>query len=155
MELAPRKPSGREKDEAAVVHLAQLRAKLHAKDISVARKAAFGLSWMQEDGFDILVEALLGSFPRTTKKAATYGLRRMNGRMHKMATAVLTQGLTHTNRITQEACAKALMLMSQGPAAAKAMFRKKRGPRGPQIREFRSKARPRNGAPSRNSSAGR
>lgn len=147
MELAPRQPSGREKDAAAVALLAQLRTKLHAKDISVARKAAFGLSWMQEDGLDILVEGLTGSFPRTTKKAATYGLRRMNGRMKKMAADVLTKGLTHPNRITQEACAKALMLLSQGAAGRKPQFTKRRGPRRPQIREFRSKGKPRAGSP--------
>ncbi len=48
---------------------------------------------------DILVEALFGSFPRDTKKAAAYGLRSMNGRMRKLAEEALTKGLTHPNRI--------------------------------------------------------
>jgi hypothetical protein len=155
MELDKRKPSGREKDEAAIALLAQLRMKLHSKDISTARKAALNLSWMQEDGLDILVEVIFGSFPRTAKKAAAYGLRRMNGRMRKMATEVLTRGLTHENRITQEACAKSLMLMSQSPAAKKAGFLKRRGPRRPEIRELRSRGRPRSESPSRNPRPGR
>jgi hypothetical protein len=116
VKLQPRVPSGREKDEAAVKLLAQLREKLHCNDISKARKAAYTLAWMQEDGLDILVEALFGNFPRTAKKAATYGLRRMNGRMKKPAEEALTKGLTHSNRTTKEACAKALLLMKEGPA---------------------------------------
>jgi predicted N-acetyltransferase YhbS len=80
MSLGKREPSGREKDEAAVEQLAQLREKLHVDDISKARKAAFNLSWMQEDGLEILTEALFGNFQRTTKKAAAYGLRSMHGR---------------------------------------------------------------------------
>ncbi len=92
MKLQERKPSGREKDEAAVALLAQLREKLHSEEISLARKAAYNLSWMQEDGLDILVEALLGGFSRDTKKAAAYGLRSMNGRMRKLAEAGPHQG---------------------------------------------------------------
>ena len=65
---------------------------------------------------DILVEALFGSFPRDTKKAAAYGLRSMNGRMRKLAEAILTKGLAHSNRITKDACAKSLQLMKEGPA---------------------------------------
>jgi len=148
MKLQERKPSGREKDQAAVERLAELREKLHSEDVSTARKAAFTLSWMQEDGLDILVEALFGSFPRTTKQAAAYGLRSMNGRMRKMAEDVLTQGLTHANRITKETCTKSLLLMKEGPAKKKGGFRRKPGggdrPRGPRIREFRGRGQPRN-----------
>ena len=129
MKLEERKPSGREKDQAAVERLAELREKLHSEDVSTARKAAFGLSWMQEDGLDIFVEALFGSFPRTTKQAAAYGLRSMNGRMRKMAEEVLTKGLTHSNRITKEACAKSLLLMKQGPMQKKGGFRSRRSRR--------------------------
>ncbi len=146
MSLPERKPSGREKNEAAILLLAQLRERLHSEDISVARKAAFTLSWMQEDGLEILVEALFGSFPRTTKQAAAYGLRSMNGRMRKMAEEALTQGLTHQNRITKEACNKSLLLMKEGPAQKKAGFqRRPQRPRKPGIREFRS-----HGGPGRN-----
>jgi hypothetical protein len=91
MKLQERKPSGREKDEAAIALLAKLREKLHSEEISLARKAAFNLSWLQEDGLDILLEALFGSFPRDTKKAAAYGLRSMNGRMRKLAEEALTK----------------------------------------------------------------
>jgi len=156
MKLPERKPSGREKDEAAVVALAQLREKLHSEEISHARKAAFNLSWMQEDGLEILVEALFGSFPRDTKKAAAYGLRSMNGRMRKLAEEVLTKGLTHHNRITKDACAKSLQLMKEGPTAQKPPFqRRPQRPRRPGIREFRGRGpargqfQPRNTRPER------
>ena len=140
MKLEPRKPSGREKDEAAVAALEHLREKLHSPEISLARKAAFNLSWMQEDGMDILVEALFGSFPRDTKKAAAYGLRSMNGRMRKLAEAILTKGLAHSNRITKDACAKSLQLMKEGPAPKRPggfQRRPQQRPRRPDIREFR------------------
>jgi len=151
MTLEPRKPSGREKDQAAVELLAQLRGKLHSEEISIARKAAFNLSWMQEDGLDILVEALFGSFPRTTKQAAAYGLRSMNGRMRKLAEETLTKGLTHHNRITKEACVKSLQLMKEGPAAKKTGFqRRPQRPRRPGIKEFRGRGPARTNAPLRN-----
>jgi hypothetical protein len=145
MKLQERKPSGREKDEAAVALLAQLREKLHSEEISLARKAAFNLSWMQEDGLDILVEALFGGFSRDTKKAAAYGLRSMNGRMRKLAEAALTKGLANSNRITKDACAKSLQLMKEGPTAQKPAFQKKfQRPRRPGIGEFRSRGPARN-----------
>jgi hypothetical protein len=157
MNLTERKPSGREKNEAAVVLLAQLREKLHSEDISVARKAAFNLSWMQEDGLEILVEALFGSFPRDTKKAAAYGLRSMNGRMRKLAMEALAKGVDHPNRITKDACTKSLVLMKEGPAPKKAGFQKRpQKSRRPGIREFRSRGprrnhfSPRNAPPSGN-----
>ena len=145
MKLEPRKPSGREKDQTAVVVLAQLREKLHSGEISLARKAAYNLSWMQEDGLDILVEALLGGFSRDTKKAAAYGLRSMNGRMRKLAEAALTKGLASSNRITKDACAKSLQLMKEGPTAQKPGFEKKfqRPPR-PGVQEFRGRGPARN-----------
>ena len=153
MKLEARKPSGREKDEAAIERLAQLRESLHCEEISRARKAAFNLSWMQEDGLEILVEALFGNFARTTKQAAAYGLRSMNGRMKKLAEEELTKGLAHSNRITKDACAKSLQLMKEGPTKKKSVFRPK--PRGgrsrrPGIREFRGRGRPRHDASSRN-----
>ena len=143
MKLPERKPSGREKDETAVKLLAQLREKLHSPEISHARKAAFNLSWMQEDGLEILVEALFGSFPRDTKKAAAYGLRSMNGRMRKLAEEALTKGLTHSNRITKDACAKSLQLLKEGPAPKRPGGFQKRPqrPRRPGIREFRGGGR--------------
>ncbi|HUT29527.1 MAG TPA: hypothetical protein VMX13_07035 [Sedimentisphaerales bacterium] len=148
MKLEKRKPSGREKDEAAVELLSQLREKLHAGDISSARRAAHNLSWMQEDGLDILKEALSGDFPRTDKKAAAYGLRNMHGRMKKMALEALNEGLKHPNRITKEACQKALQLLG-GEVPEKA--RSKRKPRRGRfnIKEVPSARRTRPRAPQR------
>jgi len=151
MKLQERKPSGREKDEAAVALLAQLREKLHSGEISLARKAAYNLSWMQEDGLDILVEALLGGFSRDTKKAAAYGLRSMNGRMRKLAEETLTKGLANPNRLTRDACAKSLQLLREGPAPQKPIFQKKfQRPRRPGVQEFRGRGPARNPFPSRN-----
>jgi hypothetical protein len=150
MKLQERKPSGREKDAAAVALLAQLRERLHSQEISLARKAAFNLSWMQEDGLDILLEALFGNFPRDTKKAAAYGLRSMNGRMRKLAEEALTKGLASPNRLTKDACAKSLQLMKEGPAPQKPSFQKKfQRPRRPGVREFRDRGPARGPFPSR------
>ena len=103
--------SDSEKHEAALARLRQLREKLFSKDISTARLAGFNLSWMQEDGMAILKEALFGNYPRTTKKAAAYGLRSMHGRMKNLGAEVLEQGRSHSDRMTREACAKALAIM--------------------------------------------
>ena len=101
-----------EKHEAALERLRQLRENLFSKDISIARLAGFNLSWMQEDGLSILKEALFGDYARTTKKAAAYGLRSMHGRMKKLGAEVLEQGANHSDRMTREACAKALAIMN-------------------------------------------
>lgn len=114
MKLEGQKSSGQEKDEASIELLRQLTQKLCSSDISTARQAAFNLSWMQEDGLAILTATLLGNFSRTTKKAAAYGLRSMKGRMKKMASEVLEQGLKHRDRTTKAACVKALFLMKGG-----------------------------------------
>lgn len=114
MKFQEQKSSGQEKDEASIELLRQLTKKLCSSDISTARLAAFNLSWMQEDGLAILTETLLGNYSRTTKKAAAYGLRSMKGRMKKMASEVLEQGLKHRDRTTKAACIKALSLMKGG-----------------------------------------
>jgi hypothetical protein len=114
MRLKKREPSGREKDEESIKLLEELREKLYVDDISAARRAAFNLSWKQEDGLDILKEALLSDSPRTAKIAAVYGLRSMHGRMKKMALAVLEQGLKHRKTDIREACNHALSLASRG-----------------------------------------
>ena len=101
-----------EKHEAALEQLRQLRGKLFSDDISTARLAGFSLSWMQEDGLAILKEALFGNYSRTTKKAAAYGLRSMHGRMKKLGAEVLEQGRNHSDRMTREACVKALAIMN-------------------------------------------
>jgi hypothetical protein len=109
MEIEKRKPSGREKDEASIKLLAKLKEQLYSQHASNRRQAAFNLSWMQEDGLEILKTALFGNFPITTKNAATYGLRNMHGRMKKMAIEVLQEGLKHTNSNTREVCRNALL----------------------------------------------
>lgn len=113
MESERRKLSGREKDEAAIRLLERLREQLHLSDASSRRRAAFHLSWMQEDGMEILKDALFGSLPATTKNAAAYGLRKMRGRMKKIALEVLKQGLKRRDGSTREVCRNALQLLGQ------------------------------------------
>ncbi len=111
MNLDKSKQPERERDEASIEALKKLREKLLSNNISKARVAALNLSWKQEDGLAILTEALFGNYPRTTKKAAAYGLRSMNGRMQKMGIEILEQGLKHRNRTTKAACIKSIALM--------------------------------------------
>ena len=113
IESERRKVSDREQDEAATRRLGKLREQLHSSDASSRRRAAFNLSWMQEDGLEILKGALFGDFPVTTKNAAAYGLRKMRGRMKKMALEVLRQGLKRRDSSTREVCTSALQLLGQ------------------------------------------
>jgi hypothetical protein len=113
MKLEKRKPSGREKSEESIQLLEQLREKLYVNDISAARRAAFVLSWQQEDGLDILKEALYGDSLRVTKIAAVYGMRSMHGRMKKAAFGVLEEGLKHHRTAVRNACNHALSLANQ------------------------------------------
>ena len=116
MRLEKRKPSGREKDEASIKLLAQLREKLYSEHIGTARQAAFNLSWMQEDGLDILKEALFSKVARSTKRAAAYGLRKMRGRMEKAALEILSVGLKHHDKSSAVVCQNALLvLMKKAP----------------------------------------
>jgi hypothetical protein len=153
MKLEKRKPSGREKDEAAIELLDKLREKLFSENVSTARVAAFNLSWMQEDGLDIFKETLFGNFPRTAKKAAAYGLRSMQGRMKKMAVEILNEGLKHSDRTTRDACAKALFLMKGGKVPPPSP-RGKRRPGKPRIKEYRKKNSPRAQSPWKRTSSG-
>ncbi len=129
-----------QKHEAAVKLLNKLKEKLYSDNISIARKAAHKLSWMQDDGLDILKNALLGSSPRTTKKAAAYGLRNMQGRMKKIATEVLKQGIKSKNRTTKAASEKSLMLML-GITPPKSYNQNRRSPGNLRIRELRNRRR--------------
>ncbi len=142
MRLEKRKPSGREKDEAAITLLEQLREKVHGDDISFARRAAFRLSWMQEDGLDILKEALLSDTPERTKNAAAYGMRKMHGRMKKMAVETLQQNKESDDDLIAEVCQRALDIM-EGKIKPKRPFRKDRG--GPRKGKFNIKTIPRKG----------
>lgn len=129
--------SEQEKHDAAVVLLKELKEKLLSSDISVARVAAFKLGWMQEDGLAILKEALFGKHQRTTKKAAAYGLRRTNGRIRKLARAILEEGLKHRDRTTKAACVKAIFLMDGGIPEKNAPRGKRKSRDMGRIREIR------------------
>lgn len=109
MEIEKRKPSGREKDEASIKLLNKLKGELYSQHASNRRQAAFNLSWMQEDGLEILQAALFSKAHVTAKNAATYGLRKMRGRMKKMALEVLKKGLEHSSSDTRDVCKSALL----------------------------------------------
>ena len=113
MELEKRELSGREKDEASIKLLRKLREQLYSTDASNRRRAAYKLSWMQEDGLDILKAALFGNCPVPSKNAAAYGLRKMRGRMKKMALEVLEKGLKHRDNAIRGICSNALQMLGQ------------------------------------------
>ena len=137
MKLEKRTPSGREKDEASVKLLAKLREQLYSSNVSTVRQSAFNLSWMQEDGLEILEEALFGEASRRTKGAAAYGLRKMRGRMRKRAEEILVEGLSHRNRATAEICRNALIVLKRGKGTGKRNFRSKGRGGKFEIREVR------------------
>ncbi len=138
MRLDKRKPSGREKDEASIKLLAQLREKLHSEQIGTARQAAFNLSWMQEDGLDILKEALFSRAYKRTKSAAAYGMRKMRGRMEKIALDVLSHGLRHPDKATAAVCQNALLVL-KGKGPRKPPYKKKTPAGKFEIRQFQQK----------------
>ncbi len=113
MELEKKELSGREKDEASIKLLRKLREQLYSNDASNRRRAAYKLSWMQEDGLDILKAVLFGNCPVPSKNAAAYGLRKMRGRMKKMALEVLEQGLKHRDNAIRGICRNAMQMLGQ------------------------------------------
>ena len=113
MKIKKRKATGREVDEAAIKRLEELRAKVHADNASAARNAASNLSWLQEDGYEILKEALLEGSSRAARIAAAYGLRKMRGRMKKEALELLEQGRKSRKKEVRNVCTRALELMAQ------------------------------------------
>jgi hypothetical protein len=139
MRLEKRKPSGREKDEASVELLAKLREQLYSSNVSTVRQSAFNLSWMQEDGLDILKEALFGRSSRRTKGAAAYGLRKMRGRMRQRAEDVLVEGLKHPDAKTAEVCGNALIVLKRGKTPGRSGKRPRRAKF--EIREIPGKGR--------------
>jgi len=143
MRLEKRTPSGREKDEASIKLLAKLREQLYSSNISTVRQSAFNLSWMQEDGLDILKEGLVGDTPRRVKSAAAYGLRKMRGRMRKKAEEVLMEALGHPDSKTAEIARNALIVLKKGKAAGKRPARPR--PKGGkfEIKEIPDKSRQR------------
>ena len=147
MKLEKRQPSGREKDQAAIELLEKLREQLYSSNVSTVRQSAFHLSWMQEDGLDILREALLVSTSRRAKSAAAYGLRKMRGRMRKRAEETLVEGTAHPDPATAEISRNALSVLKGGKGTGKRPARPK--PRGGrfEIREVPGKERPRRPLP--------
>jgi len=146
MKLEKRQPSGREKDQASIELLEKLREQLYSSNISTVRQSAFHLSWMQEDGLDILREALLGNTPRRAKSAAAYGLRKMRGRMRQRAEETLVEGANQADPGTAEISRNALNVLKKGKGAVKRPARPK--PRGKfEIREVPGRERPRRPQP--------
>jgi len=146
MKLEKRQPSGRERDEASIELLAKLREQLYSSNISTVRQSAFHLSWMQEDGLDILREALLGNTPRRAKSAAAYGLRKMRGRMRKRAEETLVEGTARADPATAQISRNALTVLKKGKGTGKRPARPR--PRGKfEIREVAGKERPRRPQP--------
>ena len=109
MESIKEELSDREKQEAAIRLLRKLGQQLQSSDASTRRRAAYNLSWMQEDGLAILNGVLCGNFHVTAKNAAAYGLRNMRGRMKKMAIEILKEGLKHKSSDTREVCRNAFL----------------------------------------------
>jgi U3 small nucleolar ribonucleoprotein component len=133
-------------DEESAKALEQLGRKLRSDNSSIARKTAYNLSWLQEDGLEVLKKALFTSNSRRTKHASAYGMRSMRGRMKKQALEVLEEGLRHSNSIVRDICNEAMRIMKgQGQAksvtgksqqgvskvAIRSIPRKKRGGRPP------------------------
>jgi HEAT repeat protein len=113
MELEKKETSDREKDEESIKLLRKLREQLYSSDASNRRRAAYKLSWMQEDGLEILKDTLFGSCPVPSRNAAAYGLRKMRGRMKKAALEILEQGLKHRDNSTRGICRNALQMLGQ------------------------------------------
>lgn len=141
MESEKRKLTGKEKDDEAIKLLRKLKEQLRSSDASTRRRAAYNLSWMQEDGLEILKEALVGNNHITTKNAAAYGLRKMRGRMKKIALDVLNQGLKHRDSSTRQVSASALQLLGQKVPAGSVP--RKTASKKTRIREISHERRPR------------
>ena len=99
------------------------------------------MSWLQEDGLDILKNVLYGNFSVTSKNASAYGLRKMQGRMKKMAYVVLMEGLKRQDGTTSEICRNALLLL--GHTIPPEFLPKRRMMKKSRIREIPYKNRPR------------
>ena len=110
-----------EKEQAAIRLLKKLENKLYSDNYSVARKTAYNLSWLQEDGMEILEKALFGKTQGQTKHAAAYGLRSMRGRMKAQALKVLYRGLIDDSDQVKRVCQNTFELL-------KHRYSKKHGP---------------------------
>ncbi len=141
MEVEKEKGSDEQKGEDSKKLLRRLREQLHSSNGSIRRQAGFNLSWLQEDGLEVLKGSLFGDSPITTKTAAAYGLRKVHGRMKKMALDIFKQGREHQQGSVREVCTKALILLGEikpeKTPAKKAAAGKLR------IREIPARAKPR------------
>jgi len=111
MESETNKEIDEQKEQAAKELMEKLKVQLFSSNASVRRRAAFNLSWMQEDGLEILRSTFIGDFPETAKNAAAYGLRKMQGRMKNKALDVFKEGLREKNTLTGEISRNALVLL--------------------------------------------
>ncbi len=104
-----------EKTQESITLFERLTEKIRSKNPSIARKTALNLSWLQEDGLEILKNALIGDETHTTKSAAAYGLRKMQGRMKKIARKLLEDGCNMPDTETKKVCENALRVLQQPP----------------------------------------
>lgn len=141
MESNNNKKTNIENNESSEALLEKLKVQLNSSNASIRRRAGFNLSWMQEDGLEILKSVLFGNYPVTTKNAAAYGLRKMQGRMKKMALEVLMKGLKSQDRSTIEICRNALSLL--GHKVPNGHHTQKKRPKKSPIREIHGNSRPR------------
>ncbi len=141
MESIREEISDREKQEASIRLLRKLGEQLQSSDASTRRRAAYNLSWMQEDGLAILNGVLCGNFHVTAKNAAAYGLRNMRGRMKEPALEAVNKGLKHRDNSTKQVCRAALRLLGQKVSGGDSP--KKQAPRKTRIREISHESRPR------------
>jgi hypothetical protein len=96
---------------------------------------------MQEDGLEILKTILYGDYQVTSKNAAAYGLRKMHGRMKKMAEDVLKEGMKQHNGSTRDICRNALQLL--GYKIPEEFLPKKRAARRTRIKDIPGRTRSR------------
>jgi hypothetical protein len=128
MRLPKRQLTGREKDEDAIQLLEKLRDQLFTGNLTVSRQTAFNLSWLQEDGLDILKEAIYANYSsRKSRGAAAYGLRKMRGRMRKPAKAVLDEGAKNSDRNIATVCKNALSVLDGTAKPYKKPMRSRQG----------------------------
>jgi hypothetical protein len=141
MESTKEELSDQEKQEASIRLLRKLGQQLQSSDASNRRRAAYNLSWMQEDGLAILKGVLFGRFHVTAKNAAAYGLRNMRGRMKKVALEALNQGLKERDNATRQVCRAALQLLGKKVPGAEG--HRKPTQKKTRIREISHESRPR------------
>ncbi len=139
MDLEKPAESDVQDEGSSVADLEKLRDQLLSSNPSVRRQAAFNLSWMQEDGLEILKDILYGDYPKSSKTAVAYGLRKMRGRMKKMARIVFEEGLEHQDTDTRDVCRGAVSMAIEAEQRSPA---EKGGNRKTPIQEIKRKRKP-------------